>query len=36
MARKETVTRVIDGNSFEMTSRKNPVHLANIDIDKMI
>ena len=31
MARKETVTRVIDGDTFETGSRKNPVRLANVD-----
>jgi endonuclease YncB( thermonuclease family) len=31
MPRKETVTRVIDGDTFETGSRKNPVRLANID-----
>ena len=31
MARKEKVTRVIDGDTFETGSRKNPVRLANVD-----
>jgi len=31
MARKETVTRVIDGDTFKTASRKNPVRLANVD-----
>jgi endonuclease YncB( thermonuclease family) len=31
MARKETVTRVIDGDTFETGSRNNPVRLANVD-----
>ena len=31
MARKEIVTRVIDGDTFETGSRKNPVRLANVD-----
>jgi len=31
MARKEEVTRVIDGDTFETTSRKNPVRLANVN-----
>jgi len=31
MARKEKVTRVIDGDTFETASRKNPVRLANVD-----
>lgn len=31
MPRKETVTRVIDGDTFETASRKNPVRLANVD-----
>lgn len=29
MARKERVTRVIDGDTFETSSRKRPVRLAN-------
>lgn len=28
MARKEKVTKVIDGDTFETASRKNPVRLA--------
>ena len=31
MARKETVTRVIDGDTFETASRKKSVRLANVD-----
>ena len=31
MARKERVTKVIDGDTFETTRRKNPVRLANVD-----
>jgi len=31
MARKEKVTRVVDGDTFETASRKNPVRLANVD-----
>ena len=31
MGRKEKVTRVIDGDTFETASRKNPVRLANVD-----
>ena len=31
MARKEKITRVIDGDSFETRSRKKPVRLANVD-----
>ena len=31
MARKEKVTKVIDGDTFETSSRKNPVRLANVD-----
>lgn len=31
MRRKEIVTRVIDGDTFETGSRKNPVRLANVD-----
>lgn len=31
MPRKETVTRIIDGDTFETESRKNPVRLANVD-----
>ena len=30
MARKEKVTRVIDGDTFKTASRKNPVRLANV------
>ena len=31
MARKEKVTKVIDGDTFRTASRKNPVRLANVD-----
>ncbi len=31
MARKETVSGVIDGDSFTTKDRKNPVRLANVD-----
>lgn len=31
MPRKERVTRVIDGDTFETASRKHPVRLANVD-----
>jgi len=31
MARKERVTRVIDGDTFETASRKLPVRLAGVD-----
>ena len=31
MARKEKVTKVIDGDTFETASRKNPVRLANVN-----
>jgi len=31
MARKEKVTKVIDGDTFETASRKDPVRLANVD-----
>ena len=31
MARKEKVTKVIDGDTFETAIRKNPVRLANVD-----
>lgn len=31
MARKETVTKVIDGDTFITKSRKNSVRLANVD-----
>ena len=31
MARKERVTRVIDGDTFETSSRKHSVRLANVD-----
>jgi len=31
MERKEKVTKVIDGDTFETASRKNPVRLANVD-----
>jgi endonuclease YncB( thermonuclease family) len=31
MARKERVTRVIDGDTFETASRQHPVRLAGVD-----
>ena len=31
MARKEKVTKVIDGDTFETSSRKRPVRLANVN-----
>ncbi len=31
MARKERVTRVIDGDTFMTDGRKNPIRLANVD-----
>lgn len=31
MSRKERVTRVIDGDTFETASRKHPVRLAGVD-----
>ena len=31
MARKERVTRIIDGDTFETASRKRPVRLAGVD-----
>jgi len=31
MSRKETVTRVIDGDTFMTASRKRPVRLANVN-----
>ncbi len=31
MARKEKVTKVIDGDTFETASRKRPVRLENVD-----
>lgn len=31
MARKEKVTRVIDGDTFETASRKRPIRLARVD-----
>ena len=31
MTRKERVTRVIDGDTFETASRKHPVRLANVN-----
>lgn len=31
MARKETVTKVIDGKTFETNRRKHPVKLAEVD-----
>jgi endonuclease YncB( thermonuclease family) len=31
MGRKEKVTRIINGDTFETNRRKNPVRLANVD-----
>lgn len=31
MARKEKVTKVTDGDTFETASRKNPVRIANVN-----
>ena len=31
MSKKETVTEVIDGDTFKTDSRKNPIRLANVD-----
>jgi len=31
MARKEMVTRIIDGDTFETNRRKHPVRLANVN-----
>ena len=31
MIRKEKVTKIIDGDTFETASRKNPVRLANVN-----
>ena len=31
MARKERVSKIIDGDTFKTKSRKNPVRLANVD-----
>jgi endonuclease YncB( thermonuclease family) len=31
MPRKEKVTKIIDGDTFETASRKNPVRLANVN-----
>ncbi|PIU67979.1 MAG: hypothetical protein COS84_02440 [Armatimonadetes bacterium CG07_land_8_20_14_0_80_40_9] len=31
MSRKEKVTKIIDGDTFETASRKNPVRLANVN-----
>ena len=31
MARKETVTKIFDGDTFLTKSRKHPVRLANVD-----
>lgn len=31
MSRKEKVTKMIDGDTFETASRKNPVRLANVN-----
>ena len=35
MPRKERVTRVIDGDTFETASRKHPVRLANVDAPEL-
>ena len=35
MPRKERVTRVIDGDTFETASRKRPVRLANVDAPEL-
>ncbi len=35
MPRKERVTRVIDGDTFETASRKNSVRLANVDAPEL-
>ena len=35
MPRKEKVTRVIDGDTFETASRKRPVRLANVNAPEM-
>ena len=32
MSRKERVTKVIEGDTFETGSRKNPVRLADVDV----
>ena len=31
MTRRERVTKIIDGDTFETASRKHPVRLANVD-----
>lgn len=31
MARKETVTEVLDGDTFRTANRKNPIRLADVD-----
>jgi endonuclease YncB( thermonuclease family) len=35
LPRKERVTKVIDGDTFETASRKNPVRLANVDAPEL-
>ncbi|RME42015.1 MAG: hypothetical protein D6791_18790 [Chloroflexi bacterium] len=35
VARKEKVTRVIDGDTFETDRRKHPVRLANVDAPEL-
>jgi len=35
MPRKERVTKIIDGDTFETASRKNPVRLANVDAPEL-
>ena len=36
MTRKEIVTRVIDGDTFETASRKNSVSLANVNASEKV
>ncbi len=36
MPRKEKVTRIIDGNTFETGSCKNPVRLANVNAPEKV
>ncbi len=36
MPRKEKVTRIIDGDTFETGSCKNPVRLANVDAPEKV
>ena len=35
MPRKEKVTRIIDGDTFETSSRKRSIRLANVDAPEM-